>query len=111
MKIMTLWACLFLIFSSGVNAECSGKDCRGITIERLYLNPSSNRINFSTSGDETELDCNANNEQYIFMSLDSVSSKEAYSLLLAAHMSQSTFWVKVTAADTVCEVVYLVSDN
>ena len=93
------------------NSDCVGASCTGVTIERLYLYPDSSQVSFSTSGDESKLDCTTSNGMYISLPLNLTSSKEAYTLLLAAHQSQNTFWVKTTGADTSCEVVYLVSDK
>ena len=102
-----------LVFSVSVfsNADCVGTSCTGVTIDRLYLYLSQSKVSFSTSGDESKLDCTTSTGMYISLPLDLTSSKEAYSLLLAAHQSQNTVWVKTTGAGTSCEVVYLVSDK
>ncbi len=111
-RIVRLLVCVILLVVSAFSkADCGGEDCSGVTIDRIYLVPSAALLRFSTTGDESKLDCNANGDKYITLEMGLDYSKEAYALILAAHQAQSTFWVKTTGADTVCEVVYLVSDK
>ena len=102
---------LLCVFSTLSNADCIGTDCSGVTIDRIYMYPGSSALAFSTSGDESKLDCDANGGRYISLPLNEFASKEAYSLILAAHQAQSNFWVKTTGSGTDCKVVYLVSDK
>lgn len=109
---MKIFYFITLFFLSTISyADCIGNNCTNVTIDRIYLYPNGSNLRIGTSGDESKLDCIANGGSYISLDLSQTYAKEAYSLLLGAHHSQSTFWIQTTGENTDCGVVYLVSDK
>ncbi len=103
---------LFIIASIACSfsyAGCSGNSCTDVTITRLYTIADGSTV-ISTSGDESQLDCDAGNSGYITLEPEKKNYNATYSLLLAAHISDMPIWVRASDSGE-CQVVYVVSDR
>ncbi len=101
---------LLLFFSANAIADCSGHSCTGVSISRLIVEANGDAV-ISTSGDESKLGCDAGRYGYIRLKTDSKNYQATYSLLLSAHITGSSLWVRTSNAGTTCEVNYIVSDK
>lgn len=103
---------LFLLLIAPLGrAACNTTSCTDVLITRMYVTPSGHSI-ISTSGDESQLSCNAGSNGYITLRTGQSNYNATYALLLAAHTSQSPVWVRATThASGSCDVLYVVSDK
>lgn len=105
----SICAAILVILSTNAYSECVKNSCRGVTIDRVFINPDGSNFRFGTSGDETNLDCTS--DKYITLDMTKAYARETYAAILAAHQSKNDFWIKTTGANTDCSVVYIVSDK
>ncbi len=100
---------VFFALSTVSYAGCSNFNCSSVKITRMYVTLDGNTV-IGTSGDESNLDCDAGSYGYI--SIDNTKSNydSVYSLLLMAHATQSPINVRTTTSGS-CSVVYLTSDK
>lgn len=98
-----------LILGHQAVADCSGGNCTGVTITRLYVIANGDTV-ISTSGDESQLSCSAGPSGYIRLTSNSTNYNAAYSLLLTSHISQTPIWIRTSDSGT-CTVTYVVSDK
>jgi len=109
-KIITALAILTASLGAGsaAYAECSGKACKNVKVERLYVrnNPT---ILISTTGDEAALNCLPVEGRYIELRAAHQKYDEIYSLLLAAKLADHNIWIRVrNAPQSPCSILYVV---
>lgn len=98
-----------LVWAGQAVAACSGNSCKDVTITTLYVTADGDSV-ISTSGDESQLSCSAGASGYIKLKSSSTNYNATYSLLLAAHISQSPLWVRASDSGE-CTIGYLVSEK
>ncbi len=100
-----------LVISPLSQAACNQTSCTDVLITRLYVTPSAQTV-IGTSGDESQLSCNAGPNGYITLRIGQQNYNATYSLLLAAHTTGSPVWVRTTTHSSgSCDVLYVVSDK
>ena len=90
-------------------ADCSSVNCSAVKITRMVVNAEGD-IGLGTSGNESNLSCDAGSSGYITLKKMSSNFDHLYSLILSAHVTNHPVTIRTTNAST-CEVVYLVSDK
>ncbi|MDP5209988.1 hypothetical protein [Microbulbifer sp. 2205BS26-8] len=100
---------IVIVFSVNSYGDCSGNICNNVTVDRIYIYPDGRNLRFSTSGDETNLDCTSNANKYLVLDMSLPYAKETVSILLAAHQTQSKIWVNNSGAGTECTVLSIQS--
>ncbi|CAA0124766.1 Uncharacterised protein [BD1-7 clade bacterium] len=99
-----------LLFLSSISwSDCDGTSCTGVKVNRLFVTTTGN-LSIGTSGSEKNLDCDAGKSGYIKLERDAPNFNQIYSLLLAAHTSEKTLWVRTYDGDGPCKILYVVSD-
>ena len=99
---------LFSLASLAVRADCDGHSCTYVKITRMYVEAEGDTV-IGTSGDESNLSCDAGSNGYITLDSGVKNYKEIYSLLLTAHTIEKLIWVRTTNSGT-CKISYVVSD-
>ncbi len=100
-----------LLLAPLARADCSGVSCTDVLITRMFITASGNSV-ISTSGDESQLSCNAGPSGYITLRTGQSNYNAVYSLILAAHTTGSPLWVRTTTHSSgSCDVFYVVSDK
>lgn len=110
MKYFVKISLLLILFSTNVNADCSGHSCTNVSISRLIVEADGDAV-ISTSGDESKLDCHAGKNGYIRLSAESNNYHATYSLLLSSHTLAHPIWIRTNDGESTCQLVYVVSDK
>ncbi len=96
------------ITSGSALADCSGNNCIG-TITRLFITSTGN-VSVRTSGDESQLNCDAGTGSYLTLDKNHPGFNPIYSLLLTAHTTEQQIWIRTGGTDS-CFVSYVVWDK
>lgn len=100
-----------MICSSVSWADCDQVSCVDVQVTRMYVTANGETI-IGTSGDESQLSCEAGSQGYITLRTGQKNYNATYALILAAHASESLIWVRtVTSSTGSCDVLYVVSDK
>jgi len=102
---------LFLsIFSSAVFSDCIPHMCQDVFVQRLFA-ASNGLIYVATSGDETQLDCNAVSSKYLSFNLSDLAADVFYSTLLAAQISERIVSIRIVNGSQDCQIQYITHDR
>ena len=89
-------------------AECQGRACVGVKIERLYVRDHPTVL-ISTDGAESQLTCQPVEGRYIELRETHAKAEEIYSLLLAAKLADHDVWIRIhESPEAPCSVLYVV---
>ena len=100
-----------LLLSGYAQADClSAGSCVGVNITRMYVTPAGD-TRVSTSGQESNLPCNAGTAGYLLLSQGQKNYNATYSLLLSAFTTESPVWIRTTTSADTCRIVYVVHDK
>lgn len=100
---------LSLLAANVAYADCADWSCTNVQITRMYVTANGNTI-VGTSGDESQLSCDAGGAGYIFLKPSASNYDSTYALLLTAHTTEHPVWIR-TSKTSACEVMYVVSDK
>lgn len=106
---MKLSILLSLLAVNVAYADCADWNCTNVQITRMYVTANGNTM-VGTSGDESQLSCDAGGAGYIFLSPTASNYDSTYALLLTAHTTEHPVWIR-TSKIGACEVMYVVSDK
>lgn len=89
-------------------ADCVGNQCRDVMLERVYVRHGGD-VSVSTSGEELNLNCSAENQIYLTLSNDHPNEDEIYAMILARKLENRPIWIRVTGeSGEPCAVAYTV---
>ena len=89
-------------------AQCGGNSCANVKVERLYVR-NAPEIYVSTTGDESELNCQPIEDRYIELRPSHPHSDKIYSMLLSAKLADHDIWIRVREApNSGCSILYTV---
>ena len=97
------------VFSGSVFAQCAGNNCVNIKITRIYVT-STGHVSVNTSGDETQLNCDAGPGNYITLRTSHPGFDPTYALMLAAHTTGQPITLRTLSSGN-CDLLYAVSDK
>lgn len=104
---------LFLtLFPLLTYADCGGNSCSNVYIDRLYVNANSSELVYiGTSGDETQLDCEAHAGVYAILDSNQGNADKIYSTLLAAQLANKKVRIRIDTNTVGCKVSYITIDR
>lgn len=97
------------VFNSTAFAGCSSTRCVG-AIERLYINSAGNLF-IASDGDETSLDCTAQNGVYMTLPASDPNFDRKYALLLTAYSLGQDVGIRIVNGSSNCAVSYFWIDK
>lgn len=100
------------LFPLLTNAGCGGNSCTNVYVDKLYVNANSSELVYiGTSGDETQLDCEAHAGVYAILDSNQGNADKIYSTLLAAQLANKKVRIRVATNTVGCKVAYITLDR
>lgn len=108
---------LVFLFALGLSlpglamAECSGKICHDVKIERLVVYESG-QVAIGTTGDESRLTCTTSENGYRYLKVrpESELFDQLYSFLLSMKLADKEISIRVNDDNSNCRVIYAYID-
>ena len=98
-----------LLFPVVSLAQCTGKSCQSVTIDRFYA--TTDFLYIGTSDDENKLNCSPTESVYLTLPTTHNNYDLISTLLLTAHESQHPVRVRISEGSQGCLIRYVVSDK
>lgn len=99
----------FSLLSSFAWAECNGFQCRDVTIDTLYVTThQTGKAIIGTSGDESQLSCDAGPNGYLTIDFDDANYEAIYAIMLSSHTTNYPVQVRTSESGD-CKVLYIIS--
>lgn len=103
-RLISLAALTFFSFSA--IADCTSLSCNNVYVEKLYLT-TSGTVYIGTSGNETQLTCNAAGGVYTTLNLSNPGANAIYSTLLTAQTSNKVVEIRIEENSIGCNILYM----
>ena len=101
---------ILTMFSAAVYSDCIPHMCQDVYVQRLYTN-TNGLVYVATSGDETNLDCNAVQSEYLSFNLSDPAGDAFYSTLLASQISERKVSIRIKNGSEGCKFAYITHDK
>ena len=102
---------VFLFITGIAYADCNPDYCANVYIDRLYIDHKGD-VFIGTSGDETQLTCEASSGLYLTLPNTHQGADKIYSTLLAAQIAGKKFTtIQVNNTEPGCIIQYVTLDR
>ena len=101
-----------ILYASASYADCAGNSCTDVYVDKLYVTANSSELIYiGTSGNESQLDCEAHAGVYAILDSSQGNAEKIYSTLLAAQLANKKVRIRITTNTVGCKVSYITIDR